>query len=310
MLRKLFGFSRNNGEKIEAPLISDGLRQSILHSLGLKSVPAMPGAAQEAFKLATDPNAEAHDFVAVVEGDEGLSTRVLKIANSVYYDRGGGSRTIVEAVQVLGISELRNLLNATTLSNLFPVKHYLRAEFWAHNIATAVTARAITRAMLPQKESQVFLAGLMHDLGKLLMLQQHVQEYERVVKQGLSLGIEAPKAEVKVYPFDHTNVGKLVAEKWNFSRELCEVIGDHHRQWSDLERDSLTAIIKLSDMITHVEGLGVSKEVSAYQRIYVPLLEEAWEHFAIPARERKQLLQDVAFDFNTEFQLYSGWGKT
>lgn len=308
MLKKLFGIGQQK-QSVPPSLITDGLKQSILTSLGLRSVPVMPGAAHEAFKLATDPNAETLDFVAVVEADEGLSTRVLKIANSVYYDRGGGSRTIVEAVQVLGISELRNLLNATMLASLFPAKHYLRAEFWAHNVATAITARAVARALFPHAVERVFLAGLMHDVGKLLLLQQHVEDYERVIKQGLSAGVEAPFAEVKAYPFDHTHVGLMVGEKWNFSRELCEAIGDHHKPWSELPEGSLAALVKFSDVIAHAEGLGITKDVVAYQRIYSPLLAEAWESFKVPAKERKKLLQDISLDFNAEFQSYEAWGK-
>jgi len=308
MLKKLFGFSQQKKPEQE-PLMSDGLRHSILHSLGLKSVPVMPGAAQQAFTVATDPNAEAHDFVAVIEADEGLSSRVLKIANSVFYDRGGGSQTIVEAVQVLGISELRNLLNATTLANLFPVRHPLRTEFWAHNVATAITARVVARSLLPSKVEQMFLTGLMHDLGKLLLLQQHVDSYERVVKQALADGTEAPSAEVKAYPFDHTHVGQLVAERWRFSRELYDAIGDHHKPWQDVPESSVTSIIKLSDMLVHATGLGANRDIAAYQRIYSPLLEDAWQFFRVPMRDQKRLMQEVSLDFNAEFQTYETWGR-
>jgi putative nucleotidyltransferase with HDIG domain len=308
MLKKLFSFTQPKKPEQE-PLMSDALRVSILHSLGLKSVPVMPGAAQQAFTVATNPSAEAHDFVAVIEADEGLSSRVLKIANSVFYNRGGGSQTITEAVQVLGMSELRNLLNATTLANLFPVKHPLRAEFWAHNVATAITARVLARSLLSHKVEQMFLAGLMHDLGKLLLLQQHVDNYERVVKQALADGLEAPQAEVKTYPFDHTHVGQLVAEKWRFSRELYDAIGDHHKPWQDISLGSITGIIKLSDALVHATGLGAQRDVPAYQRIYSPLLDDAWHFFKVPMRDQKQLMQEVSLDFNAEFQTYETWGR-
>jgi HD-like signal output (HDOD) protein len=307
MLKKLFSFTQKKKPQ-EEQLISEALRGSILHSLGLTSVPVMPGAAQQAFSVATDPNSEAHDFVAVIEADEGLSSRVLKIANSVFYDRGGGSQTIVEAVQVLGISELRNLLNATTLAHLFPVKHPLRAEFWSHNIATAITARVLSRSLLTHKMEQMFLAGLMHDLGKLLMLQQHVDSYERVVKKALSDGTEAPLAEVKVYPFDHTHVGQLVAERWRFSRDLYDAIGDHHKSWADIPEGSVTSMIKLSDMLVHAIGLGANRDVGAYQRIYSPLLEDAWEFFGVSMRDQKRLIQEVSLEFDSEFQTYKPGG--
>jgi HD-like signal output (HDOD) protein len=163
MFKKLFGLGAKKDEEKQT-LLPEAIRKSILHSLGLKSVPIMPGAAQQAFMLATNPNAEAHDYIEVLEADEGLSARILKIANSVFYDRGGGSRTIADAVNVVGLAELKNLLNATALSNLFPVRHHLRASFWTHNIATALTARVLSRSVYPTGTDQAFLAGLMHDI--------------------------------------------------------------------------------------------------------------------------------------------------
>jgi putative nucleotidyltransferase with HDIG domain len=269
----------------------------------------MPDAAQHAYRLATDPNAEAHDFVAVIEVDEGLSARVLKIANSVFFNRGVQCTTAAEAVRQLGISELRNLLNATTLSSLFPVKHPLRAELWSHNIATAITARAVARSLQTNHAERVFLAGLMHDVGKLLLLQQHVENYERIIKQAVAQGVEAPLAEVQVYPFDHTHVGQMIAEKWRFARELYDAIGDHHKPWADVPAGSLTSIIKLSDIIVHASGFGASRDVMSYQRIYQPMLDEAWDFFGVPSRDQKKLMQQVAIDFNAEYETYQEWGR-
>jgi len=308
MLKKLFKFGKPPAESPET-LMADALRQSILRSLGLKSVPIMPGSAQEAFKIATNPNAEARDFIDLLEGDEGLSARVLKIANSVFYDRGGGSKTIVDAVNVIGIAELRNLMNATALSGLFPVRHYLRVEFWAHNIATGIAAKTLARSLIPSLVDQIFLAGLMHDVGKLLILQQHVENYERVIKKGLADGLESIKAEQAVYPFDHTQVGQMIAEKWNFSRDLYDAIGDHHKPWSNQEQGSLASIVKLSDLITHANSLGATRDMVAYQRIHTPLLEDAWSYFGVHMRDQKKLMQEVVLDFNAEFQNYEAWGK-
>ena len=308
MFKKLFGLEKSKPEELQ-PLIASGVRQVILDSLGLKSVPMMPGSAQHAFVIATNPNAEARDFIELLEVDEGLAARVLKIANSVFYDRGGSSRTIVDAVNAIGIIELRNLINATALGGLLPVKHYLRAEFWAHNVSTALTAKIIAPLFLSNKLDQVFLAGLMHDVGKLLILQQHLDRYERVLKRGLTDGVPPSVAELQVYPFNHTHVGQLVAEKWNFSRDLFEAIGDHHNEWRDLSRDSLATVIKLADMIAHTQGFGATHDRVAYERVYSPLLDEAWAFFDVPIREQKQIVQDASLAFNDEFQTYEAWGR-
>jgi putative nucleotidyltransferase with HDIG domain len=269
----------------------------------------MPKAAEAAFRIATNPAAEAHDFIELLEGDEGLSARVLKIANSVFYDRGGGSKTIVDAVNVVGISELRNLLNATALSGLFQAKHPLRSELWGHDVATAIVAKVLARNLAPNLSDQVFLAGLMHDIGKLLILQQHKESYEKLVKKGFSEGLDSTTAEYKGYSFDHAQVGQLIAELWNFSPELYEAIGDHHKPWCDIKQGSLVSLVKLGNLIAHSQCLGIARDGVSHQKIYSPLLDDAWSFFGVQAREQKGMLQQALLEFNAEFQNYESWGR-
>ena len=307
MLSKLFGSKKTSAPA--APTLPEGVRQTILHSLGLRSIPVMPQAAQQAFHLATNPNAEAHDYIEVIEADEGLSARVLKIANSVFYDRGGGSRTISDAVHVVGISELKGLLNATALADLFPVRHPLRSHFWAHDIATALTARILARRLLPSQTDQAFLAGLMHDVGKLLMLQRHTDSYARLTRRSLSQGLESTAAEAAEYPFDHTEVGHLIAERWNFSTDLTAAIRTHHRPWGDLQANSIPAIVKASNVVTHALGLGGDKDAALLRRIYDPLLPETWEFLRIQTTEQRDLSNEAKRCFDAEYELYASWGS-
>lgn len=309
MFRRLFGYKKPVNEPSQAQL-SEALQGSILRSLGLKDVPSMPATAREAFRVAVDPESDIRDFIDVIEADEGFSAKLLKIANSVFYDRGGGSKTIEDAVNVIGLTELRNLLNASVLSGLFPVKHYLRAEFWSHNLATALTAKVLSHYLLSDGRQGIFLAGLMHDVGKLLILQQHVDNYEEIVKKALASGVESTVSEVAVYPYDHTDVGRMLAEQWKFSSELIEVIGCHHKEWSELPKDSLVSIVKLSDMIVHVGSFGCEHDTVAYHRIYAPLLEEAWMHFGVPLREQKKIIQQAEIDFHSEAQNFETWSAS
>ncbi len=307
MAWKLFGSKKNPPEA--AACLADGVRQTILSSLGIHSIPIMPQAAQQAFQLATNPSAEAHDYIEVIEADEGLSARVLKIANSVFYDRGGGSKTIADAVNVVGISELKGLLNATALSNVFPLRHPMRRQLWAHDVGTAITARLMSRNLLPSCTDQAFLGGLMHDIGKLLLLQRHTDTYDKLVKRGLADGIESTQAEALEYPFDHTEVGHLIGERWNFSAELINVIRNHHQSWEDLPQQSLTAIVKASNILTHALGLAAAGESPSMRRIYEPLLPAAWEFMRVSSSMQQSLIEEVHRCFDSEFELFVSWGN-
>ncbi len=307
MLSKLFG-SKSKSSDTHPPL-ADGVRQSIMSYLGVKSLPIMPKVAQQAFQLATNPNAEPEDYIAVVERDEGLSAKVLKIANSVYYSRGTASRTIPEAVTVIGVTELKCLMNSTALSNFFPSRHQLRGLFWAHDIAVAITARTLAQTIQPEDADMAFLGGLMHDVGKLFILQQHTNTYEKVITKGLSEGLESIEGEVLEYPFDHTQVGHLIAERWHFSPELTGIISRHHKPWKEIPPHSVLALVKTANIMAHTLSLGAGRDAGQARRIYEPMLPEAFQFLGIEAPLQKELLSTASSTFENERNLYESWSN-
>lgn len=311
MFGGLFGRAKPK-QKEGLPPLSTAITGSILNVVGAKSIPAMPGAAQKAFQLATDPNAEARDFVEVIESDEALSARVIKIANSVFFDRGTKSTTIEASVTVIGINELRCLLNASALSDIFPSKHPARAILWANDIATAIIARGLAQRLLPGKEETAFLGGLMHDIGKLLLLQRSGEEYARVLRIIETEGKGFSEAEERRFPFTHTEVGQLIGERWNFSPELLEIIRLHHAPWSVVRSNqkelSLPAIVKAADTIAHALGLGHPKTFGKFRSRALQDLEETWHELNIPSTERKECLENFEKTYALEFDLYNSKG--
>ncbi len=310
----MFGFNFNK-KTLPVPALpssglSNGLIDAICASLGSRSIPTMPGAAQKAFQLSVDPNAEARDFIDVIESDESLSARVLKIANSVYFDRGKSSNTIEEAVIVIGLNELRCLLSATTLSEIFPSNQPLRTQLWANDIATALIARTLGARLLPNKQELLFLGGLMHDIGKLLLLQRLPAEYLEVAKRVENRGIEFVEAEHESFVFDHTEVGQLIGERWNFSAELQSILRNHHRAFADLpSNDSqffVAGIVKAADLIAHALGLGHGRGFHKLRSCSEVNLNQAWEYLNIPASDQKALLDGAKRSFDTEYDLYAG----
>ncbi len=295
------------------PPLSTSISGSILNVVGARSIPSMPGAAQKAFQLATDPNAEARDFIEVIESDEALSARIIKIANSVFFDRGTKSTTIESSVTVIGINELRCILNANALTDIFPSKHPYRSALWSNDIATGLIARNLAQRLLPGKAEIAFLGGLMHDIGKLLLLQRSPEEYGRVLKIVEAEGKSFCEAEERRFPFTHVEVGQLIAERWNFTPEIIEIIRDHHRAWSPSEFEarevSLTALVKAADIIAHALGLGHPKGFSKVRSIAQNELEEVWRVLKIPVEEHKTVLEQFEKTYALEFDLYTSKGS-
>ncbi|MBX7137328.1 MAG: HDOD domain-containing protein [Oligoflexia bacterium] len=309
MFGKLLGRNKKGSSSAAPAALPSGIQSAIYSVVGARSIPTMPAAAQKAFQLSTDPNAEARDFVEVIESDEALSARVLKIANSVFFDRGNKTETIEEAVLVIGINELRCLLNATTLKEIFPSNHPSRIQFWTNDIATAIISKLLAQRVMPQKQELAFLAGLMHDIGKLLLVQRAGNDYSQVIKVVEDKGCEFSQAETEIFVFDHTEVGLLIAERWNFGDELKAVIRKHHNSWAELQEGSsteaLVMLVKAADLAAHALGLGHPRGMNRRQRQAEEELDQAWAALQIPPDERRRMLQSCERAFNSERDLYS-----
>jgi putative nucleotidyltransferase with HDIG domain len=307
MLGKLFGGSIST-KKGPGSGLSSGLIETILNVIGARSIPPMPNAAQRAFELATNPDAQARDFVDVIEGDEALSARIIKIANSVYYDRGKRSETIEDCVNVVGINELRCLLNATSLNDIFPSSHPARTQLWVNDIATGLIAKDLARRAMPGKESLAFLGGLMHDIGKLLLLQRCGEEYSKLLAQVASGGKTSVEAEDELFAFNHTQVGVLIGERWRFSPDLLEAIRDHHLPVEVIcppgSKPNLTALIACADTIAHALALGHPAGMDNFKQRARNDLPQVWRILDVPLDRATTELDTFKRVFDLEADLY------
>lgn len=306
MFKKIF--SKKNQPNNSIPGLSPAITQSIQSFLGSRGLPSMPRAAQKAFELSVNPDADARDFVEVIQADEGLSARILKIANSVYFDRGRKSETIEQSVFVIGLAELRDLLNATTLNDLFPLKHPLREQFWGNAIGTAIAAKILSQRVAPDKTGAAFMCGMMHDIGKLLLLQRATGDYEKVFQIVKDTGRPFHEAETEFFVFTHCEIGQLVAKQWNFSDDMLAVIRCHH---DSIEHDNpedselaLPRLIHIADLISHTLAIGHRIGMGSFKENCEATLRDVWHKTGIPEAERETLLQRIKKTYDYEVDLY------
>lgn len=295
----------NRDARSAEPFLAPGLKNLINSFLGGSGIPPMPSGARAAFELSLNPEAEAADFVALLETDEALASRVIKIANSVYYDRGNASRSIEESVLAIGLTELRALLQTTSLSQVFPSPSPTRAFLWSHDIATALCGRVLATELNSNVIDTIFLSGLMHDLGKLLMVHRFPEKYERIMDLVRREGVPFSDAEEIEFPFSHTDAGVLIAEQWRFAPEMIAAIRDHHLPWEhELSQASTTRIVKAADICAHALGCG---HPTGFQRVRTTAqgqLAEMWSVLRIPAARGEQILVHTQEVISQEGALY------
>lgn len=300
----MFGrfFGKKPPTKAAGNRLSGAISEEIKKFLGPRGLPVMPQAAQRAFELSVKPEAEAREFVDVILSDESLSSRVIKIANSAFFDRGKKSSTVEEAVIVIGLSELRALLSAATLSELFPTTNPGRKILWEHDIAVALYARTIAERIAPDLASLAFMGGLMHDIGKLLLLQRDAELFSKILKLVSERELSSIAAEEQLLLFNHCDIGAFIAERWNFGDDLRAIITNHHRQNCS---DSATKLVSCADALVHLAPPYLAGEQGVFRKHFVQNEVTPLEQLDLPPQEHRELEARCRKAFETERDIYA-----
>ena len=280
----------------------------IKETLGMRQLDSMPLQAARAFQLAGDPRATISDFVRVIESDEALSARIIRVANSVYFRRGEEAKDIEKAVAAVGLNELRCLISATMLRSLLQGKHSIREQIWANAVGTGICCRMLS-AYVNIGEGEAFLSGLLHDVGKLIMIRRDAKSYEKVlslVGPGTKTFIEA---EEEVFKLNHVDVGKWAAERWNFPESSVHSIVFHHNQWPNEQGErgknsSPGMLVKAADVFSHAIGIGHTMAFRGFQSKAVGEIPHALQQLKIEIGQRETLLERFKKQFNEEYALY------
>lgn len=208
-------------------------RKSVLEKLfaGIGSLTTLPSAAQRILQLTEDETADPNKLREAIQTDPVLVARILRRLNSAYYSLSHRVADIRTAVSLLGIQEIRNLALTVYVSRMFERKGdhgtYRRKDLWNHCVAVAAASRLVARVCGLQIAEEVYIAGLLHDLGMILLDQSMRKHFCRVVDE-ITPATPAYLIEQRTLTFDHATLGGFVAKKWNFPDQIADAIAYHH----------------------------------------------------------------------------------
>ena len=239
--------------------------ESLLNDIG--ELPTLPSIATAIMEKTLEANISARQIAELVEKDQALALKVLKVANSPFYRRIKEISTIRGAVVLLGFNVLKSIVLSISVLNLFNNKDRQALDFykfWQHSIACAVCAKSIAAKILPNSAEDAFIAGLLHDLGKVIADQLICRkgQYREVMEAMERAGADILEIEQEVVGIDHASIGKYLMERWNLPSHLSKAVGYHH-SLVDITDDgttkSLCAIVHVADMVTNHLGIGVAQ---------------------------------------------------
>jgi putative nucleotidyltransferase with HDIG domain len=238
-------------------------QERLLHIIEseLQDLPPLPAVIVRVMQTINDPSTSAADLNRLISSDQALSGKILRLVNSSYYGFPRRIATITHAIVILGFNTIRNLATSLGVAKAFEAKGATaldREAFWQHSIGVAVASWIIARRrnMNAKITEEVFIGGLLHDLGKLFLDQYFPDQYAIAIKLSRAANIPIWDAEKTALGIGHVLVGKRVAEKWNLPPSLTAMISLHHQATFAKEFFDVVAIVHASDRLAGKLELG------------------------------------------------------
>jgi putative nucleotidyltransferase with HDIG domain len=221
----------------------------------IREIPPLPVVVQKLLAVMRDDRSSAQDLTQVLSADQALAGMVLKLVNSSFYGLSGNVSTVSRAVVILGHGAIRSLATGLGVVKVFsgPDGPQNQQEFWQHAIITAAGAEVLARRSGYPDPEEAFVAGLMHDIGYLLMSLAAPQELAAVMALGPDRDTDT---EMRRLGIDHTRAGRKLLTKWKLPSQLIEAVRHHHNAAVVTGGDSpLTTIVALADALSPLYGI-------------------------------------------------------
>ncbi|MBF0411650.1 MAG: HDOD domain-containing protein [Desulfamplus sp.] len=270
---------------------SENQKQIVASLQHVESIFNIPDVALRVYRLASDPESDTDDVAESILIDPSLTMKILKIVNSPFYRRSGQMNSIKEAVVLLGREEVINMAFGLSLSKSFldaDLKGLLNPEtLWKHSLETAFIARYLCYDIPEFKNLGAFTAGLLHDLGKVYLIENFSELYTLVIDRSEDHDILISAIEQELLGMDHGAIGRMIGDHWNLPGALVQAIGFHHQPSGAPDYPTFAAIIGFADYLVNM--------ASAEQDIKHSKLKQLFKV------DHMIMMKKVFSDFGTKF---------
>lgn len=243
----------------------------------VSDLPALPAIVHDLLKNVKPEEADINVVARKVSLDQALSAKTLRFANSPMYGLQARVTTIQQAITMIGVDSVRQVALASALKSHFPPGECAGVDFvalWRHAIAAAVCARALAWH-LHVNQDYAFTAGLLHDIGRLMLATHFRKQYEAVAAYRQAHDCPWLDAERAVIGIDHAIAGEMLAEHWKFSDSIRHAIAGHHHP-ENQKVHSLASIVHVANAIVHALDLSGIEDDQV-----PPVSQTAWDDLGL-----------------------------
>jgi len=243
-------------------------REEILSTV--RSVPSLPAAAAEVVRLIRDPEVGIAEISRAIEHDPGLTSNLLRMANSAYFGIARSVGSVQEAAVCLGTKRIFQMVIASAVSPLVqrPVKGYdlPAGKLWEHSVCVAAGAEQLAEELKLEAPSHLFTAGLLHDVGKLVLGTFVDVDAGPIMALAFDEEMSFEVAEAQVLGINHAEVGAALLDSWNLPKEIVDADRWHHDPEAFPGDDTLVVdLVHVADALSMMQGIGAGSDGLNYR---------------------------------------------
>lgn len=249
------------------------------------------------------PNASSQNIAEAVSMDANLTVRLLRLVNSPLFGFTSRIDSISRAVSLLGTNELSELALGVTVVSQFkaiPSELLDMDSFWRHSIHCGLFAKELAAQLDVTGSENYFTGGLLHDIGRLIMLERIPEQYSRAIAHARREHLPMFRAEQDCLQTDHSIIGKLLAMRWRLSPQLTRMIGGHHSP-NMTQYNLESSLLHVADLLAHAFGheVNLTNEVP-------PLQEKAWQAIGLNEEALAPVIRRVDAEFGEIVRVFFG----
>lgn len=249
----------------------------------IDSLPTIPTILKRLLGIIENPMVSLNEIGNFISSDPVLASRVLKMVNSPVYGFPGRISSINQALILLGLNVVKGMLLGVSV---FEAMQKTMVGLWEHSVGCAITARILAYRKGLKDPEEASVSALLHDMGKVIFGLKFPERYKEIITESADNFIF--DVEKNYFKINHSNAGSWIAQKWNFPRNLVEVIEYHHRPNLSRNVPVQTAIVHISDIIIRAKGFGFAGD------IFVPAINDsAWNILNLSERDLREIMHEI-----------------